>query len=131
MVATDKKEVVKFIVTGCLAVTTDLISYYLLIDHISIDPAKAISFILGSIIAFILNKLWTFQSKTQLSIAAFQFSILYGLTFMANVSVNHIAIIYMETITQVAFLLATATSTILNFIGMKFWVFSHKHAVSS
>jgi putative flippase GtrA len=131
MVPDEKREFLRFIVSGGLAVSTDLISYYLLIDHISIDSSKAISFILGSIVAFTLNKLWTFQSKAQISVAALQFSILYTITFMANVSVNHITLFYIETITPVAFLLATGTSTILNFLGMKFWVFSHKHPVSS
>ena len=45
---------------------------------------------------------------------------------MANVAVNHISLIYISELMVIGFILATATSTILNFIGMKFWVFSKK-----
>ncbi|MEY8198005.1 MAG: GtrA family protein [Colwellia sp.] len=118
-----KQELLRFLVTGILAVGIDFSSYWLLIDVIPTDVAKGLSFILGSMVAFIMNKLWTFEDETQLGNAAFQFACLYSLTFLVNVAVNHLILAYAIEMKLLAFLFATATSTVLNFLGMKFWVF--------
>ncbi len=120
-----KQELLRFLLTGMTAVATDLCSYYLLMSTIDIDAAKAISFILGSVIAFFMNKMWTFESNSKVSSTVIQFSLLYSATFLANVVVNHL-LIQLNTGMIVAFIFATATSTVLNFIGMKFWVFKPK-----
>ncbi len=118
-----KQELLRFLLTGITAVTTDLCSYYLLMSIIDIDVAKAISFILGSVIAFFMNKMWTFESNYKVSSTLIQFSLLYSATFLANIAVNHLLNQWNSEIMIIAFLFATATSTVLNFIGMKFWVF--------
>lgn len=120
-----KQELVRFLITGILAVGTDFSSYYLLLDVLSIDVAKGTSFILGSIVAFILNKMWTFENDAQVAPALLQFTLLYTMTFLANVAVNHLTLNWITEITLVGFLFATATSTVLNFLGMKFWVFKN------
>ncbi len=117
-----KQELLRFLITGVTAVTTDLCSYHLLMSIIDIDVAKAISFILGSVIAFFMNKMWTFESNSKIGSTVIQFSLLYSATFLANVAVNHLLMKW-NTEMMIAFLFATATSTVLNFIGMKFWVF--------
>jgi len=127
MLSAQNKEMLRFLVSGGLAVITDLVSYYLLIETLSTDSAKAISFVLGSIVAFFMNKIWTFESNSQTSTAILQFATLYTATFFANVAVNHLILQYAFNVTLIAFLFATATSTILNFLGMKFWVFKKQH----
>ena len=119
----NKKEFIRFIITGLSAVGVDLITYYLLMDLLTIDTAKAIGFIAGSIVAFFLNKIWTFENTSNIKSSAIQFSLLYTITFFANVTINHLTLLLFSNLTLLAFLAATATSTILNFIGMKFWVF--------
>lgn len=119
----NKQELMRFLVTGILAVGTDFSSYYLLLELLPIDVAKGTSFVLGSIVAFFLNKLWTFESDRHVTTAAIHFAALYGLTFMANIAVNHLTLQFIADIKLVGFLAATATSTVLNFLGMKFWVF--------
>lgn len=119
-----KKELPRFIVTGLLAVFTDYVSYLLLISILPIDIAKGCSFILGSIVAFILNKLWTFEYEEKAAAAIIPFIALYSSTFFVNVGLNHFSLIYISDLKTVAFLIATAASTVLNFLGMKFWVFN-------
>jgi putative flippase GtrA len=121
---TTRQQLSRFLVTGLLAVGTDFCSYWLMIDSVPVDLAKGISFICGSVVAFVMNKLWTFEHNSTVSSSILNFSILYGLTFLANVSVNHITLIFFPEIKLLGFLLATATSTVLNFLGMKYWVFS-------
>ena len=55
-----KKELKRFLLAGLSAVATDLATYYILLNFIPHDLAKTISFLLGTILAFIINKYCTF-----------------------------------------------------------------------
>lgn len=118
-----KKEIPRFIVAGILAVATDYFSYLALTNVIDVDLSKACSFMLGSVVAFILNKFWTFESDKKITTAIMPFIVLYSSTFFVNVSLNHFSLVYVTDIKTIAFLVATSASTVLNFLGMKFWVF--------
>ena len=117
-----KKELKRFLVAGIGAVTTDLIAYYLLLDFLTNDFAKAISFLLGTVVAFLINKYWTFEKYEKSYKEVFQFGALYSVTLGANVLTNKIVIDYTQMV-FLAFLVATGVSTVLNFLGQKFWVF--------
>lgn len=117
-----KKELTRFIVAGFSAVATDLITYYLLLNFLSTFISKSISFLLGTIVAFFMNKYWTFEKKERLYIEILRFAILYSLTLGANVLVNKL-VLDNSGIVILSFVIATAVSTIINFIGQKFWVF--------
>ncbi|ARU49515.1 GtrA family protein [Sulfurospirillum diekertiae] len=117
-----KKELKRFLVAGLSAVGTDLVSYYLLLSFLSHDVAKGISFLLGTVVAYIINKYWTFEKHEKSYKEVVKFSILYSVTFGANVMTNKM-VLEMTTIVFLAFLVATGVSTILNFIGQKWWVF--------
>jgi putative flippase GtrA len=117
-----KKELKRFLVAGISAVGTDLSTYYLLLNFLDTNISKAISFLLGTIVAFIINKYWTFEKCEKSYKEIVKFGILYSFTLSANVMTNKI-ILDMFSITLVAFLIATGVSTVLNFIGQKWWVF--------
>lgn len=117
-----KKEVKRFLVAGFSAVGTDLGTYYLLLNFFQHDIAKTISFLLGTIVAFIINKYWTFEKHERSYKEIFQFAILYSVTLGANVATNKFVLEQTELV-FFAFLVATGVSTVLNFLGQKFWVF--------
>ncbi len=117
-----KKELKRFLVAGFSAVGTDLISYYLLLNTLDHNFAKTISFLLGTVVAFLINKYWTFEKKEKSYKEIFQFGLLYMFTLGANVLVNKVVLDF-TAIVFLAFLVATGVSTILNFLGQKFWVF--------
>jgi len=117
-----QKELKRFLVAGLSAVGTDLVTYYMLLNFLSHDVAKAISFLLGTIVAFVINKYWTFEKHEKSYKEMFQFVILYSATLGANVLTNKIVLNNTE-IVFLAFLIATGVSTVLNFIGQKWWVF--------
>ena len=117
-----KKELKRFLVAGICAVTIDLITYYLLLDFLSHDIAKAISFVLGTIFAFLINKYWTFEKHKKSYKEVFQFGVLYIVTLGLNVLTNKMVIDNTQMV-FLAFLMATGASTVLNFIGQKWWVF--------
>lgn len=128
-----RRELFWFLIAGLSAVGTDMGTYYILLNWLSHSPAKAISFILGSFVAFLLNKILTFQKEGYSHGEVIRFAILYMLTLGANVSVNKLALLTMGNLDDfallqnynelIAFLAATGTSTVLNFLGQKFWVF--------
>ena len=57
------REILRFLVGGGSAVIVDFVVYYLLKESIGLIAAKVISYIAGAIVGFIINKLWTFESK--------------------------------------------------------------------
>jgi len=117
-----KKELKRFLVAGISAVGTDLATYYILLNFFNTDIAKTISFLLGTIVAFIINKYWTFEKHEKSYKEIVKFGLLYSATLGANVMTNKI-VLDIFSITILSFLIATGVSTVLNFIGQKWWVF--------
>ena len=72
--------------------------------------------------AFVINKYWTFERYEKNYKQIFQFIILYSITLFVNVMVNRLILDFTE-FTFLAFLIATRTSAILNFVEQKWWVF--------
>jgi putative flippase GtrA len=118
-----KRELNKFLYAGLAAVGTDLLVYYLLLNLLSTEVSKGISFIIGSVVAFIINKYWTFKKPEKSYKEMIQFGVLYGTTLGLNVMTNKIVLDYTD-IVLVSFIVATGISTILNFVGQKWWVFN-------
>jgi putative flippase GtrA len=88
-----------------------------------LNISKGISFLLGTVVAYIINKYWTFEKKEKSYREMFQFGILYSFTLGANVSANKIVLDLSNNTIILGFIVATGISTILNFFGQKWWVF--------
>jgi len=118
-----KKELLRFLVGGGSAVVTDFIAYKLLmLAGLDRNLSKAISFILGSAVGFVINKCWTFESKGFSGREILRYVILYSCTAAINTLVNKIALMIVP-VEVLGFLCATGVSTVLNFLGQKFFVF--------
>jgi putative flippase GtrA len=117
-----KKELKCFLIAGLSAVGTDFITYYIMLNFLHHDIAKILSFILGTIVAFVINKYWTFERYKKSYKQIFQFIILYSVTLFVNVMINRSVLDFTELV-FLAFLIATGASTTLNFVGQKWWVF--------
>ncbi len=116
------KEILKFCVGGGSAVLVDFLVYRLLDGYMSVLWAKGISYVAGAIVGFIINKLWTFESKKFKFSEIIKYIILYAFSSVVNTLVNKF-VLYLFTSVVFAFLCATGTSTIINFLGQKFFVF--------
>lgn len=116
------KEILKFLVGGGSAVVVDALFYAILKAYIDFSVAKAISYILGAFVGFIINKLWTFESKKFKVSEIYKYIILYACSALVNTGVNKF-VIWIIPSTVFAFLCATGTSTVMNFLGQKFLVF--------
>lgn len=121
-----KRQLPRFLVVGSTAVLIDFLVYTVLIAFLPIATSKTVSFLSGTVFAYFANKLWTFEQKERDHVEMVSFFVLYGTTLLVNVSVNQLVLYILPGYILWAFLAATGTSTILNFIGQKWWVFRPK-----
>ena len=121
-----KKELLRFLVGGGSAVATDYIGYRVLL-YLGMDMSvsKAVSYICGAAVGFVINKLWTFESKGFSKAEIAKYIILYAVSACVNAGINKLVMLLIS-VQIVAFLCATAVSTVLNFLGQKFFVFIKK-----
>ena len=117
-----KKELLRFLLAGFGAVGTDLLIYYMLLNFLTPNISKGISFICGTFVAYFINKYWTFEKKGKSYREIIKFATLYSITLGLNILTNELVMNSIK-IVLIAFIIATAVSTVVNFIGQKWWVF--------
>ena len=118
----------RFLIGGTVAVTLDWTVFFLLftLEHFEPSISKAFGFIVGTIFAFFYNGIISFSSN--LSKTKFLRHIsLYLFSMVVNIAVFNFAMKttpnFLGSNSLVSLSLATAISMILNFLGMRSWVF--------
>ena len=123
-----KREVPLFLIIGALTVLIDFVFYRYLFFVVEADLnlAKGLSFFAGTIFAYLSNRIFTFGYKSHALGTLYRFIPLYMITLIINVLINMgvlNSMSFLKYIETIAFIVATAVSASINFIGMKFYVF--------
>lgn len=128
------RQILRFLVIGGSSVAIDGICYALIttLSGISPDIAKGISYVCGMLFGYWGNKLWTFEStKRSVSEPVF-YVLIYACTLGLNVGINRTVLLFAgDEYRLLGFFLATGTTTVANFVGMKFLAFREQISTNS
>lgn len=128
-----KVQLIRFGLTGGLSAIVDF-GILVLLMHLGLThtPAKAVSFICGTTTAYLINRRWTFRAgpsaRRFLSVV-----VLYGATF--SVQVGIFAVLFsmlahrnlpLLAVQVIAFVIAQAVATTVNFIVQRVVIFRHR-----
>jgi putative flippase GtrA len=118
----------RFVVVGGLSALLDFGVYHLLL-HVLGAPswlARAISFICGTTMAYLLNKRFTFGGAAGGRGRLAGFVLLYGTTFAIAVGVNALSLAVLPEIAfkaTIAWVISQGTATVINFVMLRWVVF--------
>lgn len=136
-----KKQLVKFTLIGLLAVSVDLLCYFILLNALpeklfqavgNEALSKSISFMCGMTVTYFLNKFWTWKKKDRSHKRMVKFVVLYGIALLINVGTNSALLYILHQYRNfvdlpfkylIAFVGASGLSASFSFMGQKFWVF--------
>jgi putative flippase GtrA len=142
-----KKQLVKFTLIGLLAVSVDLLCYFILLNTLpeklfqSVGNeafSKSISFMCGMTVTYFLNKFWTWKKKDRSHKRMVKFVVLYGIALLINVGTNSALLYILHQYRNfvdlpfkylIAFVGASGLSASFSFMGQKFWVFKTPNSV--
>lgn len=98
-----------------------------------VDIARALSFIVGTTTAYLLNKRFTFAAAGGVRQVS-SFMLLYGTTFFVAVGVNRWMLLLLpdsDWQSTLAWVISQGTATTINFIMLRFVVFRERHQATS
>ncbi|MBA3907892.1 MAG: GtrA family protein [Pseudonocardiales bacterium] len=117
----------RFVAVGAVSALVDFGVYQLLLSlGTNANVAKAISFILGTTTAYLLNRRFTFTATGDGRRRFTAFVALYVTTFVINVGMNALALALLPEValrTSIAWLIAQACATTINFVMLRMVVF--------
>ncbi len=123
----------RYVLVGIASISTDLTLYATAISlGLQNFHAKAISFVFGMTLSFFLNRSFTFRTS-ETRFGKIKFMAVYLSALLANVSINNFLLTELAQDKQfskfVAFLLASGTAIVINFVGMNYIVFKRQKRV--
>lgn len=122
-----RTQIVRFVLTGGFSAVVDQGLNLLLhfVFGVGTTPAKAISFIVGTTVAYLINRRWTFAAEP--SRARFAAVVaLYATTFAVQVFLYKVLYdVFDDGVwwSTVAFVIAQGTATVINFIVQRVVIF--------
>lgn len=122
-------QVLRFLTVGLLAAVADYVTYRAGLEAGMVaSTAKALGFIIATTLAYAANRRWTFGARHSPR-RVWRFVSVYAATLLWNVTVNSVLLAGLPdrpgAVTG-AWLVAQATTSALNFIALRNYVFTSK-----
>lgn len=126
-------QLMRFVLVGGFCAVLDFGTYKALIalgmdGAPLIDVARALSFIVGTTTAYLLNKRFTFDGAGGLRELS-SFVLLYGTTFCVAVGANRLMLVLLPDSgweSNLAWVVSQGTATTINFVMLRYVVFREK-----
>lgn len=118
-----RKEIVRFLIAGTFVVATDFGVYYFLIHFLSFSISKGISFTCAGIVGYLFNKYWIFKCSQPLCAEVGRYALISFLALEVNVLTNQSILNARPGTVFLALVIATILTSLLTFVGFKWWVF--------
>lgn len=125
-----RKSVIKFIIAGCFAGGTDLVSLFIFhgVFKMEIVLSTSLAFLLSFVVSFTLQKFWTFRNNNPARLVRQIF--LYILTALVGLNLNAVGMHFLVNRFEIWYLLAQLIVNlflgVINFIIYKFIIFRKK-----
>jgi putative flippase GtrA len=117
------RELLIFLLVGAIATIVDFLIYFSLVNvDENKNVSKLISFILGTGVGYVGNSRITFRKSSGSAAAYFM---VYTVSLIINVLINDL-VHSTSSNASLGWLVATFSSTSINFIGLRYLVFSPK-----
>lgn len=130
----------KFLIAGGSNTAITFTLYALLVHNgINYNLALAVTYVLGIVLGFLINRVWTFASNGADSSESIlgseqkpvhtQFGLyilVYALIFVVNFSILNLLVQAFQLDPIISQLFAIAVSTVCSYVLQKSWVFKHK-----
>ena len=116
-----------FLINGSIAVLISFIIYTTLMFalNISLIWANLIGCLSALLYGFIAHKITTFQSKENYSVKLIlKYFLLYSITIPSHIVINWNLVNFFEYNIQLAYVIATLVTALINFIALKFIIFT-------
>ena len=130
------KKLLKFILVGIANTLFSAAIMFLLYNlaHFGYWGSSAVSYVLGSILSFFLNKNFTFQNKDSFWKTALRFTINVAVCYVIAYSLAKPLVIWaleglalsQDLVEQISMLFGMCLFTALNYVGQRFFAFQEK-----
>lgn len=129
-------KLLKFILVGVANTLFSAVVMFLLYHllHFGYWGSSAVSYVLGSILSFFLNKNFTFQNRDSLWKTALKFTVNVAICYVIAYSLAKPLVIWVlsgtslqvATVEQIAMLFGMCLFTAINYFGQRFFAFKEK-----
>ena len=120
-----KEQIIKFSTVGFFTTVLNYIIFFSLYVFLDLHYllSAAIGFICGVAVGFLFNKLWTFKSDKIINGEIFQYFGVYIFNLTLGLYALEILVSVFQYDPKIANIFVIASTSVLNFLGIKFLVF--------